>query len=212
MKLNTNITVYLIIFLSVIILTCNNNDWILYRAGNDYFPLKNGYWLQYETNGIFETVEVKGDTVAYDRACVHLLRNFADEYWVKDNSDIKKLEIRTVNYNGTEYIIQKEWLLQYRLPFVLGSFWSEAFTDTVVVLGDTYHIKQTITRWVVEITDLTVPAGTFLQTYKIEYYEIFILNDSVENYSGYEWFAPNVGLIKKIINNTETHLINYSVK
>lgn len=212
MKLNTNITVYLIIFLSVIILTCNNNDWILYRAGNDYFPLKKGNWWQYETNGIFEMVEVKGDTVAYDRPCVHLLRNFADEYWVKDNGDVKKLELRTVNYNGTDYIIQKEWLLQYRLPFVLGSFWSEAFADTVVVLGDTYHIKQTITRQVFEINDTTVPAGTFLQTYKIEYTETFILNDSTEYCSGYEWYAPGVGLIKKISNNIEKNLIDYSVK
>lgn len=206
MKLKT--LCYFLFFL----LSCNNNDWILYRAGNDYFPLKKGNWWQYETNGIFEMVEVKGDTIVYDRPCVHLLRNFADEYWVKDNGDVKKLELRTVNYNGTDYLIQKAWLLQYRLPFVLGSFWSEAFADTVVVLGDTHRIKQTITRQVFEITDITVPAGTFLQTYKIEYTETFILNDSTEYYSGYEWFAPGVGLIKKISNNIEKILNDYSVK
>jgi hypothetical protein len=184
----------------------------LYRAGNDYFPLQKGYWWQYESNGVYETVEVKGDTVAYGRPCIHLLRDFENEFWIKDNDEIRKLEFRTKNYDGTEYPIQQAWLLQYRLPFILGNYWTETFTDTVTVLGDTYRIQQTISRWVTEISDVNVLAGTFIQVYKIEYQEKFTLNDSTYYYQGYEWFAPGVGLIKKNIDNIETSLIDYSTK
>ena len=210
MKSLNKLKIFLIIFAITIVLSCNNSDWILYRAGNDYFPLQKGYWWQYESNGVYETVEVKGDTVAYGRPCIHLLRDFDDEFWIKDNDEIRKLEFRTKNYDGTEYPIQQAWLLQYRLPFILGNYWTESFTDTVLVLGDTYRINQTITRKITDITDLSVVAGMFIQTYKVEYYETITINDSIEYYSGYEWFAPNVGLVKKIINNVEKILVDYS--
>jgi hypothetical protein len=195
----------------LLIVSCND-DWLLYRAGNDYFPLKNGSRWEYAKNGTITAVEVLTDTTAYGQSSSHLIRNFADEYWLKDNGDVKNLILRTVNYGGTDYTLQENWLLEYRLPFVVGNYWSDVFTDTVVILGDTFRLHQMIWRKVVEIADLSVPAGSFFQTYKLEFSETFMLNDSTEQYSGYEWFAPGIGLIKRIINNSEEVLIDYSVK
>lgn len=206
------IITFFIALLFILVLSCNNSDWILYRAGSDYFPLKSSNWWKYESEGITELVEVKGDTIAYDRSCIHLLRNFTDEYWIKDNSEVKKLILRTINLGGTDFLLQQSWLLQHRLPFMLGSLWSEVFTDTVIILGDSFHLNQTMWRKVIAVENINVPAGTFFQTYKIEFSETFTLNDSIEQYSGYEWFAPGVGLIKRIANNIEQVLIDYSVK
>lgn len=201
---------WLIIFL-LFIINCGN-DWLLYRASNDYFPLKTGNTWVYNKDGIITTLEVLTDTTAYGLSCSHLTRNFSDEYWSKSNGEVKKLFLRTINYSGTDYILQQSWLLEYQLPFVLGNLWSETYNDTVIILGDTFKIYQQIWRKVMEITDISVPAGSFFQTYKIEFSETFSLNDSTEQYIGFEWFAPGVGLIKRITNNVEEVLIDYSVK
>jgi hypothetical protein len=155
---------------------------------------------------------VISDTNAFGISCSYLTRNFADEFWTKNNSEVKKLSIRTVNFGGTDYTIQEVWAVQYHLPFVLGNYWSNTYNDTATVLGDTYYTSQTITRKVVAVEDVNVPAGSFLQTYKLECIENVTINDSTEQYSGFEWYAPGLGLVKSIINNTTKELIDYSVK
>ncbi len=202
----------IILFVCLCIISCNNNDWILFRASNNYFPLTTGDRWTYETNGASELVKVISDTNAYGISCSYLTRNFADEFWTKDNNEVKKLVLRTVNYGGTDYTIQQVWTVQYHLPFVLGNYWSNTYNDTTTVLGDTFYTSQTITRKVVAVEDINVPAGSFLQTYKLEYIENVTINDSTEQYSGFEWYAPGLGLVKKIVNNTEQVLIDYSVK
>ena len=167
-------------------------------------------WWEYDVQGAIEVDSVVGETIAYGVNCIHYLRNYGDEYWIKNDGEVKKLELRTINVGGTENTIEQTWLLQYRLPFILGSYWTETFSDTVVVLGDTYRISQTVSRSVKEINDISVNVGMFIQTYKIEYFETITINDSIEQHQGYEWFAPNVGLVKKIINGITTQLAAYS--
>jgi len=204
---------WLVIFpIFVLLIVSCNDDWLLYRAGNDYFPLKNGTWWKYESDGVITNIEIQTDTVINNQPCSHWITNFADEYWSKDNGNIKKIILKTVNYNGTDYVLQQNWLLEYEIPFILGNYWTDTFNDTIVILGDTYRIYHTIWRNVVDIADTSVPAGTFFQTYKLEFSETFMLNDSTEQYSGYEWFAPGIGLIKRIINNSDEVLIDYLVK
>ncbi|MCX8014955.1 MAG: hypothetical protein N2748_02950 [candidate division WOR-3 bacterium] len=204
---------YLLLVILILTITCNNPNWLLFRAGSDYFPLKAGNWWEYSNYGQIEQVAVVGETIAFNTPCIHLLRNYGDEFWLKTENEIRKLYVRTVNIGGTDYEIQNAWLLQYQLPLVLGAQWSEVFTDTVLVMGDTYRIYQTISRMVTEICDVNVFAGTFHQCYKLDYLEEVKINDSlVERYAGYEWFAPQVGLIKKVINNLETLLMDYSVQ
>jgi hypothetical protein len=213
MKKSLHFYYWLIIFIITLsIFSCNNNDWILFRVSNDYFPLTNGNWWKYETNGMNELVKVISDTNAYGISCSYLTRNFADEFWTKENSEVKKLVVRTMNFGGTDYTIQEVWTVQYHLPFVLGNYWSNTYRDTATVLGDTYYTSQAITRKVVAVEDINVPAGSFLQTYKLEYMETIAINDSSEQYSGFEWYSPGLGLVKSIINNTTKELIDYSVK
>lgn len=205
----------LFIFFIILTLTisCNNPDWLLYRASSDYFPLKTGNWWQYSQYGQIEQVEVKSETIVYGTNCIHLLRNYSDEFWKKTDNEIRKLYVRKINIGGTDFEIQKAWLLQYQLPFVLGAQWAETFTDTVLVMGDTIRIFHTVSRVVREIGDVNVLAGTFHQCYKLDYIEQVKINDSlVEDYAGYECYAPQIGLVKKVINNRETLLMDYSVK
>lgn len=195
--------------LLLMLTSCDNNDWVLYRAGQEYFPLKKGYYWKYDKGNSLELVEVKGETIAFGRATWNLLRNGANEYWTKNGSEVKKLFTRKVNYNGVDYTLQQSWLLQYKIPFVVGNFWSDVFTDTVIILGDTFRIKQTVFRKIWGITDITVPAGTFFQVYKIEFLETFTLNDYHEQHLGYEWFAPGVGLIQQAYADTTEVLMEY---
>ncbi|MCX7785467.1 MAG: hypothetical protein N2201_04480 [candidate division WOR-3 bacterium] len=171
--------------------------------------MKPNYYWKYTKGNIVELVEIKGETIAYGNSVWHLLRNGESEYWTKNGSEVKRLIIRKVNYGGVDYILQQSWLLEYKLPFVLGNSWSDVFADTVIILGDTFRIRQTISRKVWEISDVTVPAGTFGQVYKIEFHSTFTLNNYQEHYFGYEWFAPGVGLIKRVYADTTSSLIEY---
>jgi len=202
--------VILVCLLSVF--SCDNKDWILFRASNNYFPLVVGDRWTYDNGGVTEVVKVISDTNAYGIACSYLTRDFADEFWVKDNSVVKKLELRNVNFGGTDYPIQQAWAVQFHLPFVLGNYWSNTYNDTALVLGDTYYVSQTITRKVVATEDINVAAGSFIQTYKLEYMESVAINDSIEEYSGFEWYSPGLGLVKSIINNKTKELLDYLIK
>lgn len=192
--------------------TCHNDNWVLLRASSDYFPIHNGNYWKYQYQNTLIVVEVKNDTVINNTLAKIITRNFENEYWLQNDNELKKLELRYVNYGGIDYPIQNVFLLQYKFPFILGSSWSTTFNDTVNVLGENYVIKQTIARQVVAIEDINVPAGSFFQTYKIDFIESFMLNDSTEYYAGSEWYAPDVGLVKRVINHNEQVLIEYSLQ
>lgn len=192
-------------------ISCNNENWILFRASSDYFPLQKGNKWYYQTSGMTKIIEVKNDTVINNTSAIIITNNFQNEYWQKKQGDVKKLSLRQINYGGNDYILQQSWLLQYQLPFIIGSTWSDVFSDTVAIFGDSYYIKEMVTRKVVAIEDVDIPAGSFFHTYRIDFAETFSLNDSIAEYLGSEWFAPEVGLIKRITDNNEQVLIEYLI-
>jgi hypothetical protein len=193
-------------------LNCNNENWVLFRASQDYFPLANGNTWHYQTDNTATVIEVNNDTIINNIKATIVTRNFENQYWLKNQGEVKKLTLRTVNYGGNDYTIQASWLLQYRLPFIIGSTWSDVFTDTADVLGDIYYIKETIARQITAIEHITVPAGSFFETYRIDFVETCQINDSLESYTGSEWFAPGVGLVKRIANNIEQVLTDYLIE
>lgn len=191
---------------------CDNENWIFLRASKDYFALQSGNTWQYEIGGVVKIVKVEHDTVINNISTRIVTIDFQNQYWQKNQSNIKKLSLRQVNYNGNDYTIEQAWLTQYQLPFILGNSWSDTFADTVDLFGDTYYIRETITRQITAIEDVNVPAGSFFETYRIDFIETCQINDSLEYYSGSEWFAPGVGLIKRTANQTQQVLTEYTIK
>jgi hypothetical protein len=97
------------------------------------------------------------------------------------------------------------WLLEYELPFVIGSKWNleSSFTDSL--LGE---VTEKIDVEVLDREKVSVIAGTYEDCVKLKMdVSVSIVdtagNDSSYYYKQYEWYAPNVGLVKWVIYDSD---------
>ncbi len=183
-------------------------DMLMHRAGQDYFPLVSGSCWTYEPARVDSVGH--DSTVAGRRAKV-VYRDFAPEFWLKTTAEVRRLIRRTVIRGGYEYVLEEQYGLEYVLPLVVGASWAEAFRDTVVLLGtDTVPVFDSIWARVAAVEDLTTPAGSFLQCYRID------INRTVQAETSFtesrtEWLAPGVGLVRLDYGGNTTLLLDYHI-
>uniref|UniRef100_A0A7C4GDB6 DUF3108 domain-containing protein n=1 Tax=candidate division WOR-3 bacterium TaxID=2052148 RepID=A0A7C4GDB6_UNCW3 len=185
-------------------------DTVLFRAGQDYFPLVPGSEWRYAVGN--DTVTVTVDTapaVAANRACTRLYRNLAAEYWVKSRTEVLRLYTRIEILPQGEDTIEHRFGRVYELPLVEGATWQVPFKDTLVFLGtDTIFYSHSLTGRVAAIEDVTVPAGEYTDCYRIELAEEIICRDTTRS-QWTEWLAPGVGIVKRRSATTEELLASY---
>jgi len=185
------------------------SDMTFYRAKSDYFPLVPGSRWTYDVDGNTAIDSVAGDSAVDGRACVVILRDYAPEYWTKQIKEVCQFTILTINRGGQDYVLEERYRLIYSLPLIEGATWSESH-DTIALVGsDTISLKDSLHGRVAAIEDITTPAGTFLQCYRVETHrEVEAAELSfTEDYT--EWLAPGVGLVKRVTGTEERVLTNY---
>ena len=104
---------------------CKFDDGVLRRAAADYFPLRAGFEWRYDVGGTISLVQVRGDSIAHNSPVTVVLRDYAEEYWLRTSGDVRKFVSRLVNRGGTDYPLEQRFRRYYVLPFVLGNTWSE---------------------------------------------------------------------------------------
>jgi hypothetical protein len=197
--------------LALFLAGCKLNDGVLRRSAADYFPLRTGSEWRYDLGGTTSLVQVRGDSLAYNYPVTVVLRDYEEEYWLESQGDVSRFVNTVVNRGGTDYPLEQRFRRFYVLPFVLGNSWSDDFDDTVDVLGDTIHYRHKIDGKVAAIAPVTVPAGSFADCYEVDLNELVVMNDSVTNTSTQEWYAPGVGLVKRIQGSSEELLTEDSI-
>ena len=187
------------------------SDMMLYRAGHDYFPLAAASRWTYESGSYTAIDSVGADSTVGGRRAITIYRNFAPEFWLKSPTEIRRWTLRTAIRNGTEYVLEAQYGLIYRLPFVEGASWTETFRDTVVLLGtDTIVVLDSVQARVSAIEELSTEAGTFQQCYRVDYSRVVHADTSLtEQYS--EWLAPGVGLVQRVAGSETQVLVNYHI-
>jgi len=114
------------------------------------------------------------------------------------------------NYNPEP----EEWLLEYKIPFVIGNKWDYKTVLTNPVNGIEFNVnvhKEVISREVISVT-----AGDFKNCVKVYEHINFSSTDPIYHDSSYYyiqecWYAPDIGLIKEIIIETnKDYLTDYS--
>jgi hypothetical protein len=201
----------LLVFLAAVALLSGCDDMTLYRAKSDYFPLIPGSRWTYDAAGNTAIDSVVGDSAIDDRACVVVLRDYAPEYWTKQVTEVQQFTKLVVNRSGQDYVLEERFRLAYALPLVKGATWSDSFQAAVVLQGtDTVPVKDNSLGRVAEIEDVSTPAGTFLQCYRIEIHrEVEAAELSfTADYS--EWLAPDVGLVRRVTGTDTTELTAYT--
>ena len=190
---------------------CKLDDGVLRRSGADYFPLRAGSEWRYDLGGTTSLVQVRGDSLAYNYPVTVVLRDYEEEYWLKSQGDVSRFVSSVVNRGGTDYPLEQRFRRFYVLPFMLGNTWTDDFDDTVSVLGEPIHYRHKIEGKVAAVMPVTVPAGNFAECYEVDRNELLVIDDSVATITTQEWFAPGVGLVKRVQGASEEQLTEFSI-
>jgi hypothetical protein len=192
------------IFLVLLILNCNQ-DKTLYRATSDYFPLQSGMVWRYANENDTSTVEVIGDTTAFGHFCIVINRDFIEEYWIKDKTEIRKFVEKETTIAGHVSILEQGYRRYFQLPLINGHSWYENFLDTVIVFGGNSVIfKHSITGKVDTIEGISTPAEDFSEVYKLVLVDTLQCNDFLSTRISYYWLAPGVGVVKQRFEDEDT--------
>jgi hypothetical protein len=190
---------------------CKLDDGVLRRSAADYFPLRTGSEWRYDLGGTTSLVQVRGDSIVHNYPVTVVLRDYQEEYWLESQGDVRRFVNTVINPDGNDYPLEQSFRRYYVLPFILGNSWSDDLDDTVTVLGEAIHYRHKIDGKVAAIGPVSVPAGSFADCYELDLNELVAMNDSVTNVSTQEWYAPGVGLVKRIQGSSEVQLTEFSI-
>jgi len=115
------------------------------------------------------------------------------------------------NYNPDP----EEWTLEYEIPFVIGNKWGYETLVEDPITEVEWNIK--VNKEVMLKEDVSVTAGNFEDCAKVKEIIKWSSADSIYQDSSYYyilvcWYAPNIGLIKRLVIETDKdYLTNYSM-
>ncbi|MCK4353393.1 hypothetical protein KAW65_08315 [candidate division WOR-3 bacterium] len=184
---------------------------LLYRMAADYFPLEpDNEWIYLENKKDTLILKViKNEVIGQRDSCWLLERNVVPEYWYKSDDRLDKFYSKTIVINGETEEIAAFWLPYLKLPLIIGNSWNQIFEKESYILGDTVKIEVQIEGEVVDLEN---------ENYKIRIKLIENLNcgnfgtASSDTTLYDQWYKPNVGMIKQILNKTiETTLLSYKL-
>ncbi|HID92961.1 MAG TPA: hypothetical protein EYP60_02585 [bacterium (Candidatus Stahlbacteria)] len=207
-KLSRYIPLYLFFVVS-----CRESP-LIFRIGANYIPIENigNYWV-YVSQVDTIRVEVKQKEVVESRECYLLERNAQPEYWWKGEGKLDEFHSEVISVGGNEFLLGNFWIPHLKLPLFIGNKWEDEFMQQTILYGDTITLIIQVEGGVESIEEI----GTFDNCYKVQYTKIIKreskafgnVNDTTISY---EWYAPNVGIVKRIVNGREENLIRYKVK
>jgi len=202
---------WLFVLAAAVVAVCACDDLTLFRAGSDYFPLTQDSRWTYSDGLVTLTDSVAGDSVTDGRNATVVLRSFAPEFWLRDQTGAWRFIRRIIIRGGQEYELEARYEQEYQLPLVLGATWSDVFRDTVVVMGsESLFVRDSLSGRVVAIEDITAPAGTFAESYRVEFFRS-VQTDTLAETAWTEWLAPGVGLVKRLTGTDSLVLVDYRV-
>ena len=163
------------------------------KISADYFPLRVGNRWVYR-------IEEEGS-----RQLIMEVLNYDSLYSVsvEGQEQLMERKMGVVNivselittYQGDRVSFGKIYEPYLILPFINHDSWSEQFTLWTVYKGDTLYKNLIINIDSVGILSIDVPFGKFDNTYRLKRTRI----EDEDTVISYEWFAPNIGLVRKEI-------------
>lgn len=197
-----------VIFLIVILFTSCKQSPLCFRTGADYFPLQINNSATYSTLPSNNTIKVAitGTNTIYGKESFVLERNGKQEYWWKSKEQVERLYFYTINIFGREDTLAIWWLPWLKLPLSIDNSWAYSFNTSKVVLGDTIKITLNTTA------NITERNGDEYQI-EINFVEEKLskmFGSDTTNVTYYEWYKPNLGLIKKVYGDTTETLVEFT--
>lgn len=161
------------------------------RMSADYFPLEVGNKWIYKVEGE-ATSQAQIEVISYDT--VYLVSVQGEEIlYERREGEVNLLTELTTTYLGERISFGKIREPYLRLPFIKNDSWEAQFNFSTVFIGDTVYKSLFISVDSVEITTISVPFRNYDEVYRLRRMHI----EDEDSTITYEWYAPNVGLIKK---------------
>ena len=185
-----------------ILTSCSLPFGVVDRAVSDYFPLADGDYWYYETgSGDTLAARIEGDTVILgDTAYIY---TYGSEilYFFRTDRGIDRY-YEAVTYRGGDKVILEKRIGPYlALPLIDGFASADSFTNTAVVVNDTFRYLRSVGLKVVLLGDLTVRGREFREVYRAEITDSKRvdgpLGTSVCERQEVLYLAPDVGIIRK---------------
>lgn len=201
-----------LIFLLVFLLTlpfiqCTSS--FVDRGLSDYLMLENGRaWVYLDNNGDTVVQKVVGDTaILGDSAKLVNFGGYVNFYRVKEQ-DVSLYSSYVTYRGGEEVELENRFTLYFETPFVNGNKWEDNFETSKEFLGDTFRYVHNLDGKVVSIDKVDVPAGNFADVYKVKIEETRYIESPYAQESDtvvqFLYFAPDVGLVKKVVQENGT--------
>ena len=156
--------------------------------------------------------KILGDTIILEDSALIIERFGEVEYFVQEAEFFKKLRKTIVYREGDEIVLEERFSTYFKIPFVKGNVWTDVFNNTVVFYEDTFSLDYSLNGTVLNVLDLTVPAGTYSNVYKVlikEREEIRRIDEvTLKEREEVYFFAPDVGPIKiEMLTYTENDTV-----
>jgi hypothetical protein len=179
-------------------------DPLVYRISSDYMPVTTvGNTWSYDLTGPGQRlVSIIAEDAILGRDCIRAQVDFQDHYWYRDEDQFD-VYVKTIYLYNEEHTVEERWARYLQLPLVLGNRWSEEFEQTTSVYGQPVVRKVQTEGRVTAIRNVTVPAGVFEQCYVVRLEMIGETqtpygDDLVDSTSVEEYYAPDVGLVRRV--------------
>jgi hypothetical protein len=208
-----------IILSLLIIQSCSYHNPFTVRISKDHIPINEigRYWIYKNNNGIQKYVEVKKTTNWDGKEAILIEENYQESYWYKGNGYVSRHRNIEINYNGELFPVEYRWQNYIEIPILQGNNWENSWMDTTFIY-DKPLIRTSELKGKVECYEtMETEAGIFENCYRIKISTVVenlssLPVDSIISKTYYEWYAPDVGLVKTTEDNKGWTLIKYGLK
>jgi hypothetical protein len=165
---------------------------------SNYFPLKTGNtWVydvkgenNYRTEVVVTQMEVTGGDTLF------LVDVGGDmQYFQRQSAMANRVRELSATYEGDEVIFGTIYEPYILLPPIEGEDWEREFNFSLVYRGEPLEKNFSISVDSVISTSIVINSENYENVYRLKRTVVEDSDSIVE----YEWFAPNIGLIKKEI-------------
>jgi hypothetical protein len=183
------------------------------RLSEDYVPFDrvNARWVYKVAGEDTTTVEwtVKSRLAFEGRDASLIGSTRGDFYYAVAGDGLSEYVSRSVFAFGEEILLEARWRPRVERPLALGSRWEDVYTGEVVERGVTFGIESSLTGVVEAIETVFTPVDFFEECYRVDLdirSRITMPTGEVEETSASvtEWYAPGVGMVKRVVDGTET--------
>ena len=132
-----------------------------------------------------------------------------DFYYAVDPGALYEFVSHTVFSFGQDLVLEERWRTRIERPLVLGNRWEDRFGNQVIQQGVTYSIESSLVGLVEAIETVLTPVDFFEETYRVGLDIRTRITQPTgevveENIHLTEWYAPGVGMVKRVVEGGDT--------